>query len=367
MFTAPASAGTIPQFLPVQGHLVDTQGQPLTGTHQLLLMLFDSEAGTQPLHAETHSAVEFRNGQFYAPFGAGGDANPDSGTGVTLDLSIFFTHTDYWLEIQVDGGTPIQPRLKLGSVPYLGFSMNCTDAQTLSGKAASDFALASHSLSWGSVTGIPADIADGDGDRLGTMNCAAGTVPKYTDNNVWECQAVQVAPQKMIVFFDGAACPAGWAEWTPGQGRAVVATNPGGTVLAQVGTNPLKDKQDPAHTHKYSAAATTSTSAGSHSHPFTSTANITLASVADHTHQVDPSNDNVSIGMNWDNTFSDIGHSHILSANGTHTHTVSLSSTLSTTGTSHVHVITYAANLDTAGAAPGAVMPYVQLRPCVKQ
>jgi hypothetical protein len=60
-----------------------------------------------------------------------------------------------------------------------------------------------------------------------------------------------VAPSGAVMFFDLAACPAGWTAYEPARGRYVVGLNAGGAQAATVGT-PLGDKEDrPVGMHEH--------------------------------------------------------------------------------------------------------------------
>jgi len=50
------------------------------------------------------------------------------GSNSTLDLSIFETHSEVWLETVVDGTEVIHPRIQLATVPYAAFASFCGDA-----------------------------------------------------------------------------------------------------------------------------------------------------------------------------------------------------------------------------------------------
>lgn len=72
-------------------------------------------------------------------------------------------------------------------------------------------------------------------------------------------------PVSLVAFYNGTACPAGWAELTEARGRYIVGRNSGGTLLAQVGTA-LTDQENRAtgsHTHRIEHRHT-SGSAGLH-------------------------------------------------------------------------------------------------------
>ena len=84
-----------------------------------------------------------------------------------------------------------------------------------------------------------------------------------------------VAPAGAVMFFDLAACPAGWSEFANAQGRAIVGQPSGGTLNGTSPGTPLGDLENRAHTHNVDPATVGTTSAGQHAHtinpPSTST------------------------------------------------------------------------------------------------
>jgi hypothetical protein len=55
-------------------------------------------------------------------------------------------------------------------------------------------------------------------------------------------------PANLIAYTTDTSAPSGWAEFTAGRGRVIVATPSGGTHAGTVGSA-LTDLQDPTHTH----------------------------------------------------------------------------------------------------------------------
>lgn len=101
----------------------------------------------------------------------------------------------------------------------------------------------------------------------GTMRYLAkssGKCKKGEKKITWNQQGVQgpagargatgadaIAPSGAVMFFDLAACPAGWSAYENARGRYVVGLNSAGTQAAQVGT-PLGDQENRAvgqHAH----------------------------------------------------------------------------------------------------------------------
>ena len=71
---------------------------------------------------------------------------------------------------------------------YLPVNGVAADAGLLDGMDSSVFALVSHTHAFGSLTNLPAGLADGDDDILGGLDCPAGQIPKRNPSDTaWEC------------------------------------------------------------------------------------------------------------------------------------------------------------------------------------
>ncbi len=92
----------IPHQINYQGHLMDSEGSPLTGTHDLTFALYDVDTGGIPLWSEIQSGVAVTDGIFNVSIGAV--------TPIDLDFT-----TAYWLEVAINGETLI-PRLPFTSI-----------------------------------------------------------------------------------------------------------------------------------------------------------------------------------------------------------------------------------------------------------
>jgi len=145
-------------------------------------------------------------------------------------------------------------------------------------------------------------------------------------------------PSGAVGFFNLPACPDGWTEFAPAQGRAVVAIGSLGTLGAQVGTA-LADQENrfhthvtPTHMHSYSASFTTQQAALAPSE-------LGAAGAAGYTGGYFGEND--ATGS--------------LTRGGQHTHSATLSGFTGGSGA-----------LRTSAAYTGDVMPYIQLLACQK-
>jgi len=160
------------------------------------------------------------------------------------------------------------------------------------------------------------------------------------------------SPSGMIVFFAG-SCPAGWSEYTPADGRFIVAisgakTNAGtvGTALANLGTRTITDV--PAHTHSIDPPSTATDSQGSHSHGITDPEHA-------HSYTKPPTGrggssfNEVESGEGTPATTGTAATGITINSAGAHTHNVDIS--LFTSGS-------------TGSASVDVTMPYIQLRAC---
>ena len=103
----PVAAGAaIPRTMSYQGVLADVAGVPLPdGPHDLVFSLFTSLTGGAPIWTESQPGVAVSRGYFSVTLGS------------VTPLSATFDQP-YWLEVAVDGGAALQPRIALASAPY---------------------------------------------------------------------------------------------------------------------------------------------------------------------------------------------------------------------------------------------------------
>ncbi|HET6374148.1 MAG TPA: hypothetical protein VFG76_12635 [Candidatus Polarisedimenticolia bacterium] len=121
-------AATPPSLVHYQGVLLNSSGQPLSGSFDVVLRLYTSASGNL-VYTESHTtannnAIVAVNGWFAVDLGTG---TPQGGP-LPLDFQ-FSNYAELWLEAQVTGQSAL-PRVRLTSAPY---SMN---SATLDGKTA---------------------------------------------------------------------------------------------------------------------------------------------------------------------------------------------------------------------------------------
>jgi hypothetical protein len=169
---APTTASAqVPGVLPIQGYITDAEGVPYDAEVAIRFNLYDAPTGGTELYSERIS-VPVTSGVFTAYLGS-----------VTaLDMGMFREHTAVYLGIQIGADAEATPRLPFGTVPFAAVS---DSTGSFGGVDADDFpttveewALAAcpdtvEELSaildpiyanpaWDAITGVPADIADGD-------------------------------------------------------------------------------------------------------------------------------------------------------------------------------------------------------------
>nr|MBN2277965.1 hypothetical protein [candidate division Zixibacteria bacterium] len=96
----------VPQTINYQGHLLDDLGSPVSGSVAMTFSIYDEASGGTQIWTQSFPAVNVVEGGFTVILGDGDPIEPD-----------VFNSSDRWLEVIVDG-QPINPRVKLTSMPY---------------------------------------------------------------------------------------------------------------------------------------------------------------------------------------------------------------------------------------------------------
>lgn len=172
--TAPAYA-QVPALIPVQGFITDDQGQALVGQRTLVFSLYADQAAGSALYTESF-AINTPTGAFSVQLGSS----------QALDLSIIPEDGELWLGLSVDGAAELTPRLRFGAAPYAARAAEAREAARLQGRTPDDFAPADHTHPFSDITGVPADLGDGDDDTLGGLSCAEGQRPNFS-GGAWNC------------------------------------------------------------------------------------------------------------------------------------------------------------------------------------
>ena len=157
---------TASRLVSISGVLKDKLGKPLTGVQGITFALYKDQEGGSPLWLETQNVTADAEGRFTALLGA---TKPEG-----LPLDLFSTDEARWLGVQAQvPGEVEQPRVLLVSVPY---ALKAADAETLGGKPASAFVLASEELTARvQKSGGLAGAALSDGTSPAAVNSAVDT------------------------------------------------------------------------------------------------------------------------------------------------------------------------------------------------
>lgn len=340
----------VPELIPLQGILADELGDPIDDTVTMTFRMYASSDASSAIWTEVQP-VAVDNGFFAAYLGD-----------FTALPSDFPTYNEVWLGVTVDSD-PEMERFQLGAVPYALEAQRC--------------------------------------ERVGSLT--------EDDINSGFAPVGSGVPAGAVMFFNLAACPAGWSPLVAGQGRVVVGVAPGGagttvgTPLASGGGRTITEA--PSHLHSVDPASQTVTVGNENAHTHSVTINpdgFDTASGGSHSHTASSASNShdhflyqrqgaFATAGNGDyacggcassgttaNSYMPIAddtHSHTITVNTTnsdHFHAIDVPSTTSTSGTgsTHTHTATFdmsAFNTASAGsAAVDVTMPYLQLLVCVK-
>jgi hypothetical protein len=126
---APAAAGTSTGTIAYQGRLADADGNPLTGTYNMIFHLYDAATGGTPLWEEQwtgSNGVKVSDGLFNVMLGSLTQIPQDAVTG----------HSSLWLGITVGTDDEMTPRVQLGTVPFAVQALTVPDGSVTTAKIA---------------------------------------------------------------------------------------------------------------------------------------------------------------------------------------------------------------------------------------
>lgn len=181
MLCGPATAAPLGTALTYQGSL-ESGGAPADGVFDLRFTVWDAEAGGSDLGTVTVDDLVVSGGV----------------VSTELDFGDVYDGTALWLEVEVRdsaiGGayTVITPRQPLRPLPLAlyaraaGHAVLADDATAAGDVKEIDGVNAAGLLAFTGLTGIPADLADGDADLLAGLGCAAGEVVVW-QSGAWTC------------------------------------------------------------------------------------------------------------------------------------------------------------------------------------
>jgi hypothetical protein len=138
--SVPSSAQALPHFVRFNGTTKDLNGAPLTGMVGITFALYAEQTGGAPLWLETQNLQADSNGRYNVLLGF---TKPEG-----LPAELFTSEEARWVGVQVSGQAE-QPRVLLVPVPY---AMKAVDAESLGGRPASAYALATPAVSTKSDT-----------------------------------------------------------------------------------------------------------------------------------------------------------------------------------------------------------------------
>jgi hypothetical protein len=131
---ATSNSAGVPPLVNYSGVLTDLEGRPMSGLVGVTFLLYKDSEGGAPLWLETQNVHADKSGHYTATLGS------TSNQGIPPE--IFVAGQAHWLGVQVSGQAE-QPRVLLVTVP---FAMKAEDAESLGGKPASAYALATPAL-----------------------------------------------------------------------------------------------------------------------------------------------------------------------------------------------------------------------------
>lgn len=114
VITGAGAAEHMPPRINYQGHLTDTEGNPLAGPHNFIFRFYDAPEGGNLLWTEDHPGVTVTDGLLEVVLGSTNEITPDIITPPASPTASFF---DVYIDITVDGEA-LQPRTLLMSTPY---------------------------------------------------------------------------------------------------------------------------------------------------------------------------------------------------------------------------------------------------------
>jgi len=194
------SAWAGPGVINYQGKLTDGTGTPLNGTYTMQFVLYDPLTGGTPVWSEEQS-VAVTAGIYNVQLGSVSPFTEDlfDTEEVYLGVAIYNADTESW--------EYLVPRQRFTSVAY---AFQADNARALEGHGSADFAPSVHQhsgtditsgtvdearigadiardseLTWGNLSGIPADIADGDQVGITAETDPTITNPSVKDGVSW--------------------------------------------------------------------------------------------------------------------------------------------------------------------------------------
>ena len=103
----PLTTGAVPQYLNHQGYMAINNGDPLTGSSNVVFNIYTDETGGSSIWTQTID-VTFDGGYYSLILGPG-----------TPELSVaLFDGSDLYIGITLEGENEFVPRMRIASMPY---------------------------------------------------------------------------------------------------------------------------------------------------------------------------------------------------------------------------------------------------------
>jgi hypothetical protein len=151
----------VPRVVWFTGTFRTADGLPIAPVEIITVAVYRDQNGGVPLWQETQNVVVRQDGRYDVLLG--------SSTGEGLPLDLFATGEPRWLGVRFNRNAETeQPRVPLTSVPY---ALKAADAETLGGRPASAYALAS-----GGTTATPASNQATAAPATASTSATSGTV-----------------------------------------------------------------------------------------------------------------------------------------------------------------------------------------------
>jgi hypothetical protein len=167
----PVSALAVPELINYQGYLTDAEGNPLNGDVAITFRIWDADVNGTELWSEAHAAVTVTEGVFNVVLGS------------FVPITAEILDGDRYLGLTVGTDSEMVPRMKVTSGAY---AIRAGYAESVAAGSSSEFAPSAHGHSWGEISNIPADFADGV-DNTGITVESDPTVPSSVKDGIsWD-------------------------------------------------------------------------------------------------------------------------------------------------------------------------------------
>jgi len=241
---APAVAQ--PAYINYQGRLLDLAGQPLTnGSYTLEFNIYDSPTGTNRIWGPHTNRAVVANGRFNVILGPEDAASPTH-----RPLTNAFQGDERFMEIKVNGGSPILPRQQVLSAPYAMRASSAVNADKFNSLPPTDYFLPPGMVVPFAGTNIPTGWLPCNGASLSTSGTYARLFAAI--GYAWGGSGSSFnLPDLRGMFLRGVNGGRGGAYADPDAGSRVASPN-GGNPSDNVGSH--QANQLPVHRHIWSVS-----------------------------------------------------------------------------------------------------------------